>query len=91
MISKKVQTKQQKILLKLIDGAEIVAKQTPFILCSGITLLSIIGIQKLINNRVIYECPTGVSKIITYPTALGDAYACVSKLEISGPPVPLPD
>jgi uncharacterized protein YsxB (DUF464 family) len=91
MISKKNPTKQQKILLALIDGAEAVAKQTPFILCSGITLLSIIGIQKIINQQVIYNCPLNISKLVTYPTAIGDAYTCVSNLQVYGPPAPLPD
>jgi uncharacterized protein YsxB (DUF464 family) len=91
MISKKVPTRQQKILLALIDGAESVAKQTPFILCSGITLLSIIGIQKIINQQVLYNCPQNISKLVTYPTAIGDAYSCVSNLQVYGPPAPLPD
>ena len=91
MISKKVLYTRQKILLKVIDSAEYVAKQTPFILCSGVTLLCIVGVQKIINQRVIYNCPLQVSSLITYPTAVGDSYACVSRKQIYGPPAPLPD
>lgn len=91
MISKKAHTRQQKILLKAIDAAEYVAKRTPLIICSGITLLCIIGVQKVLNQQTIYRCQLGISKLITYPTAVGDAYACVSRNEIYGPPAPLPD
>jgi hypothetical protein len=86
MISKRNYTIRQKAMLKVMDVAECVAKQTPFILCSGITLLCIIGVQKIINQQAIYNCPTGVSMIVTYPTAIGESYACVPKLQIYGPP-----
>jgi hypothetical protein len=89
MISKRNYTASQKAMLKVIDAAECVAKQTPFILCSGITLLCIIGVQKIINQQTIYNCQTGVSKIISYPTAIGDSYACVSNMQVYGPPAPL--
>lgn len=89
MISKRNYTTKQKVLLKAIDAAEYVAKQTPFILCSGITLLCIIGVQKIINRQTIYNCQTGISKIVSYPTAIGDSYACVSNMQVYGPPAPL--
>lgn len=89
MISKRNNTPTQKAMIKVIDAAECVAKQTPFILCSGITLLCIIGVQKIINQQTIYNCPTGISTIVTYPTAVGESYACVSKLQLYGPAQPL--
>jgi hypothetical protein len=89
MISKRNNTITQKAMLKVIDAAECVAKQTPFVLCSGITLLCIIGVQKIINQQTIYNCPTGISTIVTYPTAVGESYACVSKLQLYGPAQPL--
>jgi hypothetical protein len=89
MISKRNYTTKQKVLLAVFDAAEYVAKQTPFILCSGVTLLCVVGVQKLINQRIIYNCKLEVSELISYPTAVGDSYACVSKMMIYGPPVPL--
>lgn len=89
MISKRNYTTRQRTLLKVIDFAEYVAKQTPFIICVGITLLCIIGVQKIINQQTIYNCRTEINKIISYPTAIGDSYACVSKMEVYGPPTPI--
>jgi len=91
VISKKVPTTQQKMLLKAIDAAEYVARQTPFILCSGVTLLCIIGVQKIINQQTIYNCQPQISELMTYPTAVGDSYVCVSKKQIYGPAAPLRD
>jgi len=89
MISKRNYTTKQKVLLKAIDVAEYVAKRTPFIICSGITLLCIVGVQKIINQQTIYNCQLSVSKLVTYPTAVGDSYACVSNMQVYGPPAPL--
>lgn len=89
MISKRNYTARQKALLKALDLAEGAAKQVPFILCIGVTLLCIIGVQKIINQQTIYNCRTEINKIISYPTAVGDSYACVSKMEIYGPPAPV--
>lgn len=89
MISKRNYTIKQKVLLKAIDAAEYVAQRTPLIICSGVTLLCIVGVQKIINQQTIYNCPLEISKLVTYPTAVGDSYACVSKLEVYGPPAPL--
>lgn len=89
MISKRNYTTKQKVLLKAIDAAEYVAKQTPFIICSGVTLLCIVGVQKIINQQTIYNCQLSVSKLVTYPTAVGDSYACVSNMQVYGPPAPL--
>ena len=91
MISKRKSTVQQQVLLKAIDAAEYVAKRTPLIICSGVTLLCIIGVQKVINQQVIYNCPLKISVLRTYPTAVGEAYSCVSRLQVYGPPVPLKD
>jgi len=91
VISKKAPTTQQKVLLKAIDAAEYVARQTPFILCSGVTLLCIIGVQKILNQQTIYNCPPQISELMTYPTAVGDSYVCVSRKQIYGPPAPLKD
>lgn len=79
------------MLLKAIDAAEYVARQTPFILCSGVTLLCIIGVQKIINQQTIYNCQPQISELMTYPTAVGDSYVCVSRKQIYGPPAPLKD
>jgi len=89
MISKRKYTFKQQVLIKTIDAAEYVAKQTPFIICSGITLLCIVGVQKILNQQTIYNCPSAVSTIVTYPTAIGDSYACVSRMQVYGPPAPL--
>lgn len=79
------------MLLKAIDAAEYIARQTPFILCSGVTLLCIVGVQKIINQQTIYNCPLQISELMTYPTAVGDSYVCVSRKQIYGPPAPLKD
>lgn len=89
MISKRNYTTRQKAAATVLNAAECVAKRTPFIICSGITLLCIVGVQKIINQQTIYNCPTGISTIITYPTAIGESYACVSKLQLYGPAQPL--
>lgn len=78
-------------MLKAIDAAEYTAKQVPFLICAGITCLSLIGIQKMINRRVIYECPLNISTLMVYPTVLGDSYACISRNAVMGPPMPLKD
>jgi hypothetical protein len=91
MISKKVPTLQQKILIKTLDSAEYVAKQVPFIICSGVTLLCVIGIQKIVNQQTIYNCRTELNALVTYPTAIGESYACVSRLQVYGPPAPIQD
>lgn len=55
----------------------------------GIGGLLCVGLNKVINARVLETCDRNLSQIIYIKTAVGDSYGCVSKMVLNGPPAPI--
>lgn len=55
----------------------------------ALTLLSCIGLNKLMNHHVFETCDRQLYTVVYMKTALGDSYGCVSKKQVYGLPVPL--
>ena len=91
MISKKVPTVQQKVLLKCIDAFEVIGQNINVVAAVGITCLALVINQKVLNSRTFENCPTSINALVTHRTVLGDAVVCVSRVELYGPRAPLPD
>ena len=91
MISKKVPTFQQKVLLRCIDVCESIGRNINVVVAVGVTGLALVINQKVLNARTYETCPTTINVLITHRTVLGDAVACVSRVELYGPRAPLPD
>ena len=91
MISKKVPTFQQKVAARAMDVAESIAECVPYIMTVGVTCLALILNQKVINAKTYDNCPINLSVVVTHTTAVGDAVACVSRMELRGPAAPLRD
>jgi len=91
MISKKVLSTRQKFLLGCIDAAEKVGQIVPYIMTIGITSLSLILNQKVLNSTTYENCPKELNVIVHHKTTLGNAIVCVSKMELNGPPMPIKD
>jgi hypothetical protein len=85
MISKRKLTRSQRIALRTITVAEWLASKTPWILASGVAVLSIVFIQNRINDRVTSTCNLSVYKLEFTSTAFGPAYSCVSRAVQQGP------
>lgn len=91
MISKKVPTLQQKVFIRCLDAAEKVGEAVPYIMTVGITCLTLIFHQKILNATTYENCPINLNVLVTHKTALGNAVVCVSRMEINGPAAPLRD
>jgi hypothetical protein len=85
MISKRKLTRSQRIALRTITAAEWLASKTPWILASGVAVLSIVFIQNRINDHVTSTCKLSVYKLEFTSTAFGPAYSCVSRAVQQGP------
>ena len=91
MISKKVLTPRQKVAAHAMDAAERIAECVPYILTVGATCLALVFNQKMINAQTYDNCPINLSVVVTHRTAIGDAVACVSRMQINGPSEALRD
>lgn len=85
MISKRIHSRQQKLMLSAINTAEAIAARVPVILSVGGFLLLIVFVQKGVNHHIQINCPKSISMIIEHPTAVGPAYQCVSRAQLKGP------
>jgi len=85
MISKKRLTTSQRIALRVLDAAEWMGSKTPWILASGVAVLTVIFIQNQINHRITSTCDLSIYKLESTPTAFGPAYSCVSRAVQQGP------
>lgn len=85
MISKRKLTRSQRIALRMITAAEWLGSKTPWILASGVGVLTVVFIQNSINNRVTSTCDLSIYKLDFTPTAFGPAYSCVSRAVQQGP------
>lgn len=91
MISKKVPTLQQRVLLRCLDAAEKLGEAVPYIMTVGVTCLALVINQKVLNSTTYENCPININVLVTHKTVLGDALVCVSRMEINGPAAPLRD
>ena len=91
MISKKVPTLQQRVLLRCLDATEKLGEAVPHIMTVGVTCLALVINQKVLNSTTYENCPININVLVSHRTALGDALVCVSRMEINGPAAPLRD
>jgi hypothetical protein len=55
------------------------------LLGTSLGFLGCIGLNKAINHRVLATCNRNLHQVVTFKTAVGDSYGCVSRMVISGP------
>lgn len=91
MISKKVPTLQQRVLLRCLDATEKLGEAVPYIMTVGVTCLALVINQKVLNSTTYENCPININVLVSHKTVLGDALVCVSRMEINGPAAPLRD
>ena len=85
MISKRIYSRQQKMMFATIDAAEAIVNRLPVILSIGSFLAVIVFIQKGVNHHIKINCSESISVIVEHPTAVGPAYQCVSRAQLKGP------
>lgn len=85
MISKRIHSQRQKILLSAIDMTESIVKRIPLMLSIGGFFGVIALIQAAVNHHVEVNCPESISVVVHHPTAMGPAYQCVSRVQLRGP------
>ena len=91
MISKKVLTPKQKVILAGLNVVDAITNNISIIATAGITVIALVLHQKVLNARVVETCPTSLNAVVIHQTVLGDAYACISRVALYGPPAPLQD
>ena len=59
------------------------------VLGMGAAFAGAVTLNKVMNQHVLETCNLNLNQVIYMKTALGDSYGCVSKMVLSGPPVPI--